>query len=397
MKAATRARPVLAALLAAGLLSCAGAPPTRPAAPLLAAQDEAAVRAAVARRAEAVATGDKDLFMSLIATGDPAFALERSRWFDYRLSAEIDGYSLEVEDIRPEGPDECSVALRLEYRIGPGREARATRFVERYRRAAGTWLDADLRLVELASEHFALGYQEGIDELRARTVLAYAESAWLAVRGSFGEAPAGRTRLKLYADRELLRQDTKITIGRLFSGWAEPGESIKLWLRPDPGYSYAPLVAHELVHAVTLEIAAGQCSWFAEGLANHFGNFAVAGADHLQSGYHSPADYGRGLGWLGATDPEAVASDAEWAVYGGMAGSAIRFLRERYGWRAPRLLLEELGGSGAPRSEGYVYAKHDARYRESLDEALRKVLGVGPLELEESWEDWLALQPDRGR
>ncbi|HRZ90666.1 MAG TPA: hypothetical protein P5117_14385, partial [Spirochaetia bacterium] len=124
------------ALLAAlALASCAAAPatppadsaPATPAAPVLSAGDEAAIRAAVALRARAVAEGDKALYLSLLAPGDPAFLLEQSRWFDYRLSAVLSEFSLEVESLEASGPEECAVALRQRYLYGPNGEVRDCR------------------------------------------------------------------------------------------------------------------------------------------------------------------------------------------------------------------------------------------------------------------------------
>lgn len=90
-------------------------------------------------RARAVAEGDKALYMSLLAPEDPAFLLEQSRWFDYRLSAELHEFSLEAESLSPAGPGECRVALRQKYLLGEGREVRDCRFVQFYRKTGGAW------------------------------------------------------------------------------------------------------------------------------------------------------------------------------------------------------------------------------------------------------------------
>jgi len=395
MDAMRKARFSLAAIAAALVLSCAGSPnaPVPAAAapasvPALTAADEALLREAVARRAEAVASGDKELYLSLLARGDDEFLLEQSRWFDYRLSAEIADFDLAIEGIEARGEDDCAVRLCQSYLIGADRARRVVRFTERYRRMGGAWLDADVYFGVEESEHFRVMYQEGIEASRAVEMLERAESAYQAVRRSFGNAPARTTSIKVFVDRELLRQNSKITIDYLFSGWAEPGESIKLWLRPDRGYDYVSLIAHELVHRVTLDMAPEQCSWFAEGLANHYGNFAAAGADRLATGQHRPADYAKSIRWLGGIDPENVSSTEDWALYGGMAATVIRFLEERYGAGTPRELLEAMGGDGLER-EGYVYALHDAAFQELLAEAIGKVLAVGMDELDREWLAWL--------
>ena len=401
--------PVLLAALA--LASCAAVPATPPAdssseksgaaptagvaapiPPELSVGDEAAIRAAVALRARAVAEGDKSLYLSLLAPEDPAFLLEQSRWFDYRLSAELSEFSLEVESLTPSGPGECGVALRQRYLLGAGKEVRDCRFVQLYRKVGGTWLDADIAFRTLESEHMVVRYDEGVDGLRAARILGDAERAWATVRDSYGEAPDRRTVVKLFSTQELLRQNTKITIDRLFYGWGEPGESVKLFVRPDPSRSYVPVLAHELVHVVTLGTSKNLCSWFAEGLANWFGNFAVLGGTYLDSGYHEASEYDRGVRWLGSVDSQAIDDEYEWGIYGGMSGAVVGFMAERYGPDSPRAVVRALAAYPQVQ-EGYVYAEHDALLRGYLDGAMRTVLGIGIEEFDLAWREWIRSRP----
>lgn len=376
--------------LVALAVSCAGAPAavTSPA-PTLDPADAAAVKAAVAWRAAAIAVGDKEGFMSLLAPGDGESLLEQSRWFDYRLTAEISGYGLEVLSLRPVGKDACEAALRLRYRIGSPGEERALDYLQLYRRIDGTWLDADLVFDLLESTHFLIKFERGIDRQRVWRIQADAERAWELVEDSWGEAPAAVTTLKIFADRELLRQNSKITVSRLFSGWGEPGESIKLWLRPDPAYSYTPLLAHELVHKVSLSTSRNLCSWLAEGIANCFGFFPAMGGTYLDTGYHQASDYDRSLAFLASVDPDAVTTDAEWALYGGMAGMVLRFIVESHGEGKPQELVRALAAYPAIEG-GYSFSRHDAAYRAQLADCLPAVLGVDLDGLDAAWRAWIA-------
>lgn len=346
---------------------------------------------AVARRQDAVASGDKALYMSLLSKHDPEYILEQSRWFDYRLTATIAGFRLELEALKKIGRDEYIATVRQTYRIGDAAEPREVAYQQRYVRVDNAWLDADLYLKEKASDHFILKYQESTNETIVARILEHAESAWYSVRRAYGDAPAGKTTIKAFTDRELLRQSSKITIGKLFNGWAEPGESIKMWVRPDSRHNYKPMIAHELVHKHTLSIAANQCSWFTEGLANWYGNFAAQGGDYLQSGYHVTSDYNRSIAWLATSDSQMIDNDADWAIYGGMAGTIIRFITERYGRETPQALVLALASYPQDRP-GYVYALHDAAMREELAGAIHTVLGISMDNLESEWRTWLNRQ-----
>ncbi|MDP3176526.1 MAG: hypothetical protein Q8M76_01400, partial [Spirochaetaceae bacterium] len=234
---------------------------------------EAAVRSAVAERERAIIEKDKNLFMSLLAPGDEEYLLEQSRWFDYRLSADVNEFRLEVEGVEASAPGELRATLRQSYLIGPGRERRDVRYIQVYCFSEGGWKDADLAFDRIETAHFSVrsaippGETAGERSSRAsrsEKAARDAESAWAVVARAWGTEPVGRATVKLFVDRELLRQNSKITIGRLFNGWGEPGESIKLYLRPEASRSYVSVIAHELMHKTTLAIARNQCSWFAE-------------------------------------------------------------------------------------------------------------------------------------
>ncbi len=388
MIAASSAR-ALALFLSVVLLSCAGRPPAAKASP--AEIDETAVASAVAARARAIADGDKAAFMALAAPGDASFILERSRWFDYRMSAAVSDFSSKILGVTPVGGSECVVSVAESYRIGPGRELRAYSCDRRYRKVDGEWLDADLDFSALSTAHFDVKATRDVAPERIASIAVLAERGREAVALAYGAAPERRVAIKLYGDRELLRQDSKITIGYLFSGWAEPGESIKAWVRPDPSYAYDGLVAHELVHIATLEASKNLCSWFAEGLASHYGNF------RLKPGYLDAAALRRdGRPWslerLGSFDPEAEGPPDERRDYYPAAATFMKFLEERHGAGAPRRVVEAL--AAYPQiGEGYVYARHDAACRAYLALAFEDALGEDAASLDAAWLSWMGATP----
>lgn len=374
----------LAMILAALFLSSLGA--AAPPSPSRA--DTKAIAARVAQRADAIIKGDKTLFLSLLDPGDPSFLLEQSRWFDYRLATTIHDLSLEIESLEAMGPTECRVGLHLEYGIGPQKEAREVRYLERYVKLAGAWLDSDLAFTVIEVDHFVVKFDPGVDRIRAWKIAGQADQAWESAKAAYGSAPGEKTVLKLFAERELLRQNSKITVDRPFSGWAEPGESLKMWVRPDSGYRYSPIVAHELIHKVTLQESQNLCSWLAEGTANYFGAFPSLGGSYLDTGLHKASDYDRSLAWLASVDPETVADDATWRLYGGMSGAVVQFIEDRYGKGKTREIVLALARHPQDRG-GYVYALHDATFRSYLASAVRTVLGLGMDELDAAWLAWI--------
>ncbi|TFG83902.1 MAG: hypothetical protein E4H20_04495 [Spirochaetales bacterium] len=371
------------------VLALAAALPCLAACQAIAAQAErVAITEAVGSYRQAFAEGDKALYLSLLFPGDAEFRLEQSRWFDYRLAARIEELAVSIESMEKLSPEEYAVVLHQSYLIGEEREPREVRFTRLYRRSGESWLDADLAFGVYESEHFMMRYQDTAALADVERVARDAEAAWRIVNSGYGAAPFEKTVVKLFVDRELLRQNSKITIGRLFNGWGEPGESIKLWLRPDPAYSFRSLLAHELVHKVTLTESANLCSWFAEGLANQYGSFPAYGNSMLGSGVHSPADYELSIGWLENFDPEAVDNDEDWWLYGGMAGVVVEFMASRYGHDAPRRIVQALKAWPQER-EGYVWSIHDAMLRGYLAAAIEQVLDLDMAQFDAAWLAWI--------
>ena len=111
----------------------------------------------------------------------------------------------------------------------------------------------------------------------------------------------------------------------------------------------------------------------------------------MQSGYHVTSDYNRSIAWLATSDSQMIDNDADWAIYGGMAGTIIRFITERYGRETPQALVLALASYPQDRP-GYVYALHDAAMREELAGAIHTVLGISMDNLESEWRTWLNRQ-----
>lgn len=369
------------------------------------------LEAVITGRERAVQDGDDVGFRALLYAGDPEFLLERTRWFGYRQSVEISDYRLKAESafkrrisMDPGSGDEMLVVVRQSYRIGPDKEERFVRSVDSYRASGRDWLYAGPAFTEMDSGHFSVKYAlqpEALGEaesarkerlVAAGRVAGQAEKAWSVVLASYGEAPPAPVTLKLYPDRELLRQDSKITIPRLFNGWGEPGEPIKLWLNPDPRRDFTAVLAHELVHKTTLAKAANQCSWFAEGLATSLGSFAVMGGNYLDGGFHKKEEYSRSIEWLETQDPETIDSDEAWWLYGGMAGAVLDFTRQTWGADSPRRIVEALGDLPQP-DRAYVYTLHDAGYRDDLRSAIRTALGVEWKDFDKAWLAWIRSRP----
>lgn len=348
------------------------------------AQDEAGLRHAIAAQAAAVAAGDRGTWLGSFGAVDAEFALERERWFDYRTETAVSDWRTVVEGLEWRSAGECVARLRTTYRVGGEKAPREVAEARLYAFSAGRWVDRDLAWSETRTEHWIVRYSPEAPASVVARAASEAERAWRLVRDGYGAAPDGRSVLKLYADSEVLRHDTKIGLARVFNGWAERGESVKLWLRPDGSWRPAATLAHELVHKVSLGESANLCSWFAEGLAMRYGSFPGFGGSYLDSGLHRLSDYDRPLAWLEGFDPDAVAAEGEWQVYCGMAEALVRTMEATWGPNAPHRLVLALAAWPQPAA-GYVWKRDDAERRAWFYAALEKEFGGGREELEAAW------------
>ncbi|MBU0935534.1 MAG: hypothetical protein KKC64_07940 [Spirochaetes bacterium] len=118
-------RILLSCLLIGGLIlvGCSSLPGGR---------DRLGLDQAVSAYPHAVASGDKALYMSLLATDDVEFLTEQSRWFDYRIAARIENFEVLIESVQSAGPNEYAVDNDSDWRIYGGMAGSVIDFLADY-------------------------------------------------------------------------------------------------------------------------------------------------------------------------------------------------------------------------------------------------------------------------
>jgi len=343
----------------------------------------------VAAKVDAVRAKDIEGYLALINEADPEYYTEQRNWFLIIQDATIADFSIEVREV--EAVDDATLVASLEqhYLYGAELADRTISYEERYIRTPAGWKDADLNFESMETAHFLVKYQAEIVE-KAAEVSEEAERAYSSVVSGLGMEALEKITIKLYATQELLRQSTDIRITYLFNGWNEPGESIKLYARRDRS-AFAPVIAHELTHKVTLGVASSQPSWLAEGLACYFGNRPFWGGNPLELGWYTSKELSKSIAWLESINLQRVTDDETRGLYYAVSSMVVEFIAETYGRDQIRALLYELS-QYPPCDRGYDYDLLEQEYERRLQLAAETVLGVGIDAVSQQWIAWIESQ-----
>ena len=348
------------------------------------------VTRALARRADAVRTGDRDAFLAGVDDKGARFAQQQASYFDNLAALPLGefGYALDRTSLVRDGEDywvEVDVTLELDgydavpviardrYRFSA---ARSGRFVltstkdpawERQNRVTSQPWDSGP--VTVVSSSGVLGIFDEGSAAQAGTVMADVRSGVAAVRAGVPYEWDGRVVVYALSDARFLAGveglpgDDPLAIDAVtFPVYARPGTgkvaSTRFVLNPrmlaTPGPSRQRLVRHELTHVALGERQDGVPTWFSEGLSEYVSVQALAPDARAISGAALEAAE-RGLTDLPSDDGfNGPASQANY----GIAWWACEYLATSYDESMLWVLLDAMTGS------------------EGADGALQRVLGI---------------------
>jgi len=248
--------------------------------------DAAAIEATLAARAGAVLAGDEAAFMATVAPNEGTLRTEERNWFADLSDHPVLSYTItgRVLDWQP-GADEAVVALSVGAVVSGGQPIQVT-YDARFVRQDTRWLYAGVAWEELSSDHFVLKYQ-GHDKVWAQHILDLAEAAYAQVIADLGTTPPLPQEIKIYNDGEVFRTSVFLSLPEWATGWTEPGEAIKLWLRDGRDEVVQRIIAHELTHQVLF--AQGlEDPWLHEGIATYESGRVTPLGEHWTAGRYAP-------------------------------------------------------------------------------------------------------------
>lgn len=347
------------------------------------------VKSLVAEKLAAMEAKDVQRYLALIHPDDPEYYTEQKNWFLIYQEAVTSDFTIEVHKAEKISDTVILASLYQRYLYGPEKIERVVSYQERLIKSPDGWKDADLNFDVQETPHFVVKYQPEV-KAQAREVSVEAEKAYASVVKELELEPGSRVTLKLFADQELLRQNTDIRVAYLFNGWAEDGESIKLYARRQRA-DFAPVIAHELTHKITLGISDSLNSWMAEGLAIYFGTRPLRGGNVVQLGWYTPDELAKPVTWLEENTLIQLTDDQTIKLYYAVSSMVVEFMVRTYGLDKIQALLNEL--SRYPRyTRGYDYAGMEQENQRRLHQAIQTTLGVDMDTLNQQWLVWIRSQ-----
>lgn len=357
--------------------------------------DRASVEQALAEMERAVLAGDGAAYLALVDKSDANFAKEQENWAadlkrhvptEFALRVAEDGGKESERAAAEFGDREAKFELAMEWTMkGLGRGGKdvhknvsfPAKFV--LDDAGGKWLFAgeDWLVMEEPKGKSGAGvrvyYYAGYEEA-ARNIVDVLPAVREHVDAGF-EVKIDRVQeVKVYPAMAHLQASIYLSYVDGLSGWNEPGEAIKLRVKPDAAAAMMrSLLAHEYGHVATFEKgpkATDMPWWVLEGVAE------LAAEEYAKNGEKVKT---RVRGWMEADTlaPWEEISDfrntpKKWGGHVYTQGhSMLGYVSEKYGRAKRNAWLTAMG------------------HGKTIDEASHEVFGAGFEEVDAGWRKWL--------
>jgi len=338
----------------------------------------------VKEKVEAIVEKNIERYLETVDDTNKEYYHEQKRWINDIATNKIENYELNIVEMKP--IDESNVVVTLNQKYSYKYKDYDLIYDAIYRRTEKGWKDSGVNFKMKETDNFIVKYMDGEENLDK--IINAAEKAHGEVVKRYGKKPLSKTVLKLYRDRELLRQMTKLSIEWQFTGWFEINEGLKVFTGREQEYSYQALLEHELTHRITMEAANNNLPyWFAEGLATNYANFYQRGGDPIELGWYNKKDFNLTIAELEKINLEKLTQGYDIGRYYGVSGMIVKYLNHAYGKEKVIELVEELGEY--PFNDNIANDNFDMENQEKLDEVFERVLNKETEEISEEWLTWL--------
>lgn len=354
---------------------------------------ETVIREMVILKEHAIIDGNWKEYKSLLDKENKIFFIEQQHWFEHRLEQAIFDYSLTINEISKIDDYSYAVTLEQYYEFSESRDPRFVTFTEKYIYTKNGWKDTGLNYLSLETEHFIIKYNSDQKNI-ALQLKSIVDKIYKKVTDNIGIFTQEKTEIKLYSSKELLRETTDISVSWLFSGWFEYKEAIKLHaVYFDPNY-FNYVLAHELVHKLTMERGNNLCYWFAEGLAKHYGDNFISNHEVFKRGQETPAyflRYQQPISYLESINIELLTDRNEINFFYDMSSLIVRFMEETFGKAKIINIIDVLGREPHP-GKGYDYASMDPANQIRFWKSVHNVTGLTKEAFNTAWLSWIMNQ-----
>lgn len=342
----------------------------------------------ILKKKKAVLENDLNGFLDMCDASDRVFSCEQQRWFKYYQSSTACDYDLKITDIAKRAPHTYVASITQSYRLGSEKTYKNSFFNEKFIHTQNGWKDADLEFQTVVeTENFIIKAVMGVHRDLVDEIGKAAEAAHDKIKAAYGEGMDGKTVLKLYDDRNVIRDLTRIGGMESFSGYYMYPGSIKLLIKDNMEWIKDHTLAHEFVH----KIVATQFpdtpvpSWFFEGLAEYFGVYCIQEKTDIEKGWIHRKDIAKSLNWIKEQKLSQFKDYRDVNRFYSMAGMIVKHIEEAYGKGTNKAILE---ASKRIARDSKCHQRAGSS-QDCLDQAMEEVLQADMDAIDKKWMAWM--------
>ena len=347
-------------------------------------------------RLTAIQTQDYGLYMSVITKNNQFLFNEQERWFTQMIEPRIHDLSFQIVSTQMIDDFTAVVNIRQKHEATTGYDMKRKRDTSEsfridypllFKFEHGKWMDYGYNFEVFETERFAVKYMQG--EQRVDDFAQMLSDAFDNLDDIYELKPLPGYEMKLFFDREMLRQRSIPANPWLFTGWSEPDESLKIYTgHPSEYTGYPGVVQHELVHHITIRICNNNLPvWILEGIAMYDGSayYGLESSSLLSSLSYAGVSYS--IDFLEKTDLGSDLSGADIHTFYNTSYMYVRYISETYGHDTLMKLFYEAGKK--PFHDSTLNDTFEQANQKTADEVIMSVLGLTKAQLSEAYLIWL--------
>jgi hypothetical protein len=347
------------------------------------ATSEEAVFDNVKTKQKAIDTADQSLYMSTVTENDYYYRNEQLRWFTEMVYKGIKQVKISAEKVEIIDEETAIATIHQTHFNG---EAFDFTWPALFRFEDGEWVDCGYAFEEVDTDKFTVKYMEG--ETRVNDFITMMNEAYKNLEPIFVERPHSSFELKLFSDRELLRQRTVPSVRWQFTGWGEPNESLKLYTGHPDINRYKGTVQHEVVHHITINICNNNLPvWLYEGVAMYYGSAYYGFENSKLLSSLKKEDMNMPISELEVLDSSILTETQDIYNWYGQNFMYTAYMIEEYGHDKYMELWYEAGKK--PFNDSAANPNFYAQNNVTMEEVLMSVLGITKKQLTDDYLAWL--------
>lgn len=336
-------------------------------------------------RLAAIQTQDYDLYMSVITKNNQFFFNEQERWFENMIDSSISDVSFEVLSTHKLDEDTAVATIRQKHRAFS--QTFDIEYPLLFKFEDGKWMDYGYNFKVRKTDRFLVKYMEG--ETRVEEFTQMLDDAFDNLEMIYDLKPLDDYEMKLFHDREMLRQRCIPANPWLFTGWSEPDESLKIFTgHPEVYKGYPGVVQHELVHHISIRICNNNLPvWILEGIAMYDGSAYYGLKDSSTLANLSKQNVSFTIDNLEKTDLGSDLSGEQIGIFYGTSYMYVRYIVETYGHDKLMDIFYEAGKK--PFNDSTLNPTFEQQNQQTADEVILSVLGLSEAQLSEDYQRWV--------